>query len=579
MTVSGVVELSVLGRPIQLAHTAERKRRAALILSTVSKHRVVDKGALLLALYRMNDQATDKPHRVDAKTWKRLIQQLVEARELGEARVDLPNEVAAGDEEPPEPVVVLHAADVVAPGGPEIEIFVSRRIAKIRDEERQAAEQEAERQRRAALKRQRDSSHPQSTLSKRTCRVASWGDERRREARNRYGRVSAGARKDLASFLNRVALEAAEKLAARRSASRAASQLTRRPRRKRTATRTTNRPSANGSLRPQRKAPPQVVGGHAIAPLARSIARAVVEARRRRTPCAASLVVAADVPRSSRDAACSRLLRRGWAKHATDQDDETMLELPYQAILDAGSNELRRLVGDPDFFAAARKAKANLGACTTTRPAAFALDNSLAGGTVALLLHRHAAGTLGLEKEEDGVVDAVPRRALISLRAASRHVDEWRDILGDAVFNVPWYSPSSRACLDERIRAALRRAIFVASLVRGRFTCRDLVQARRKSTPQLDELEVASLLFDLCDAQVLAVDRPPPKVRVSRATIFDEGEARKEDDDVACESAKSLALAALADLDGPVAPRFSVAPLALDAFLALEQADALGPLP
>lgn len=538
---------------------------------------MVDKGALLLALYRLNDQAADKPHRVDAKTWKRLIQQLVEAGELGEARVDLPNEVTGGEDEPPEPVVVVHAADVVAPSGPEIEIFVSRRVAKMRDEERQAAEQEAERQRRAALKRQRHSSQPQSTLSKRICRVAAWGDERRREARNRYGRVSAGARKDLATFLNRVALEAAEKLAARRSASRAASQMTRRPRRKRTATRTTNRPSVNGSLKPQRKAPPQVVGGHAIAPLARSIARAVVEARRRRTPCAASHVVAADVPRSSRDAACSRLLRRGWAKHATDQDDETLLELPYQAILDAGSNELRRLIGDPDFFAAARNAKGNLAACTTTRPAAFMLDNTLAGGTVALLLHRHAAGTLGLHKEEEDAVDAVPRRALPSLRPAARHADEWRHVLGDAVFNVPWYSPTSRACLDERIRAALRRAVFVTSLVRGRFTCRDLVQARRKSTPQLDELEVASLLFDLCDAQVLSVDRPPPKVRQCKPTIFDERQTRKED--VACESAKSLALAALADLDGPTAPRFCVAPLALDAFLALEQADALGPLP
>lgn len=569
----------VPGKPIQHAHTAERKQRAAFIVATISKHRIVDKGALLLALYRAGDQSNSK-RRVDAKTWKRLIQQLVETGELGEARVEVPAS-SCGDTEAGDVVVVLHAADVTMPGPESVE-FVARRVAMMREEERRAAENEAERRHRNS-KRSAGSGGERSSsavAAKRPRLAKKWDQERRRRSRERFSKVSEAARIELGEYLAKIA-EKQQAAKRARSAEDAAVSMPRR--RKRTATTrradggNSRRPTSSsiGVLRPHKKAPPLIVGGMQVAPLARTMARAVVEARRLRVPCALSQILDSSVPRPSRDAACSRLLRRGWVKHAGGEDDETMLELPYQAILDAGTNELRRAVGDVAFFGAARKREDSYDL----------LDSSLGGGTVASLLSGHAVGAVSFKRVDRRVFARRLRPLPPQVRDESCG-QLWRTALGNSLYDVPWCSPETGKCLDERLRAALRRAVFVASLLKGGhfFTCRAIVEAQHKSTvPLLDDLEMACLLFDLCDAGVLRVDRPPPLRKISaKPTIFDDNRTPSSFPPTSQQDKQqlhSLAMSALNDpAMGPSSPRFYVTAQAIARFLALEAADAQGPI-
>lgn len=572
-------------KPIRLAHTAERTRRAAAIVAVVKRHGVVDKAALLLVLFRRGCEGKNGT-RVDGKTWRRLVAQLVAEGDLAEARLDTADEAVA----------VLFDPVLDVPGGPESDAFIDRRQQKRRAEADRKAELEAANDRKkpaSGFKRKR------SFAGEPTSRTGVWNDERRDAFRARFGDVSMAARADLGEFLE-TAVKRARLHAARRRRQGA------RPRTKRTVTtaplpapkkkKTSSGPStAPASTRPQPRPPPDIVSGVAVAPLARRIARAVVAARANGTgPCSTDDEVQ-DVPRASRDAACSRLLRRGWAKHADDDSrpDERRLELPYQAILDAADHDLAKQLGDADFFKHAHDLAADP---PTERD--FALAPTLKGGTLAVLLAAHARGRLGFVRANDDAVTAIRRPVAASQTPVGTKelhdqlLQQWRTALGDDIDEVPWIYATTRACIDDRLRACLRRAVFLALLVAGRATCRAIVDARRKTTPQLDVIETAAVLFDLCDAKVLALDRAPPSAKPRKPTIFDDppdaaaaaakfAPPRWGSSSSAVpppralvgpssDAAKKLALDALNDVDGVSSPRFFALPDAIDRFLRLD---------
>lgn len=568
-------------KPIRLAHSAERTRRAAAIVAVVKRHGVVDKAALLLVLFRRGCEGKNGT-RVDGKTWRRLVAQLVAEGDLAEARLDTADEAVA----------VLFDPGLDVPGGPESDAFIDRRQEKRRAEAERKAELEA-----AHHERKKPSSgfkRKRSFAGDLPPRTGVWDDERRRAFRARFGAVSIAMREDLSDYLE-TAVKRARLLAARKRRQGA------RPRTKRTVTtaalpapkkkKTSSAPStAPASNRPQPRPPPDIVSGVAVAPLARRIARAVVAARANGTgPCSTD-DEAQDVPRASRDAACSRLLRRGWAKHVDDDSrpDERRLELPYQAILDAADHDLTRQLGDADFFKHAHELAADP---PTERD--FALAPTLKGGTLAVLLAAHARGRLGFVRTDDEAVTAIRRPVAASQTPAGTKelhdqlLQQWRTALGDDIDEVPWIS--SKACIDDRLRACLRRAVFLALLVAGRATCRGVVDARRKTTPQLDVIETAAVLFDLCDAKVLALDRAPPSAKPPKPTIFDDppvaifatptppragGSSRPPTPP--SDTTKKLALEALNDADGLWSPRFFALPDAIDRFLRLENSTPAG---
>uniref|UniRef100_A0A7S3JXL4 Uncharacterized protein n=1 Tax=Aureoumbra lagunensis TaxID=44058 RepID=A0A7S3JXL4_9STRA len=83
----------ILGKTIHKHATAERQRRAAHVIATLTKLKAVEKGNLQIALYRRsNSERSKSKYRVDHKTWKRLLDQLVSTGELNQGTYPVEND-------------------------------------------------------------------------------------------------------------------------------------------------------------------------------------------------------------------------------------------------------------------------------------------------------------------------------------------------------------------------------------------------------------------------------------------------------------------------------------------------------
>ena len=545
--------------------TSEAKRRAAHILATMKEHCVVDKEALLRALYRRALKHKG-PHRIDHATWKRLLNALVRQGDLVEAAVVIDVETVTTLQMPASSEAVAAAR---------VDAFVAKRVAA----KAQAAllEDELPDDHPPFKKRRTQSLMDAQQLSE-VGRYEMWTGARRKRSRLRYAAVSEVYRKALNAIFARHRRKEGdddmdfedlddENLDDDDDDDDDAAYWARwDPTHRKKKKRRFDEPQQSGPR--QRGA--AIVAGVAVAPLARSVARIVVDAHNagRRSVDAQTLgtrlaAMGSTPPRAATDAACSRLLRRGWAKHCVDEEnDDRRLELPFEAAVDSSRAELRSALGDPSFFDNVPDASDRLS------------RRSLRAADVAVVLAARAQGKVRIRDRDDHFEILNLRGGVPLVSETTTSATKWRAALGSALHEVPWHSPTGR--IHDRLKSWLAHVVFAAVLTLGApATCRDIVDARRKkSTPALDDLETAAILFDLCDANCIYVDRDPPTKPLPKRSIFDDvvvvetsSSSSSEEHNQDPTQLQTLALAALAEAHSDAAPRFFATPDALHRFL------------
>jgi hypothetical protein len=135
------------------------------------------------------------------------------------------------------------------------------------------------------------------------------------------------------------------------------------------------------------------------------------------------------------------------------------------------------------------------------------------------------------------------------------------------------------------IRKALRQVIFMRCLYHVGTTVHAIIEDRTfdQRTPDLDHLEVATLLLDLCECGALRVDRGAPTESRHRPapkrnglTIFDNPRAGTLSPKPTCLGetvSVQQVISALQERAGPKTPRFFANHNALERFLKREKSD------
>jgi len=358
-----------------------------------------------------------------------------------------------------------------------------------------------------------------------------------------------------------------------------------------------------------------VVAGVLITPLARHFTKILVDSHRR--GCDAGLsatnwgnliatqtlgpnsrishnLTSAELPRASWDAAASRLLRRGWAAFADGGVTNSALVLPIENIKSSCDSEVATFYGGVDFLDNTKKARDAVcqarflpGQEGLTTCLGESLLDFPTGGHVAYFLAMARAcvafnalknpkpwGTWSCTRvaENQDYVDTLFSESL-SWRVAS-----WRKVVTSDY--EPWTSPDCKHT-HTPIRKALRRVIFMHCLYHVGTTVHAIIENRigDRRTPDLDHLEVATLLLDLCDCGALRVDRSAPTEsryrlasRRNSLTIFDDSHTTESTDSGETVSVQKV-ISALQERAGPLTPRFFANHDALKNFLEQEKLD------